>query len=55
VRKVVVEALYGEFNELKDRRRMFAGPFFKLRLRLKMKRMAKLVEKMLIAEEDGPE
>ena len=55
VRKVVVEALYGEFNELKDRRRMFAGPFFKWRLRLKMKRMTKLVEKMLIAEEDGPE
>lgn len=53
VRKVVVEALFGEFGEVKDRRRMFAGPLFKLRLKLKMKRMKKVAEIMLDAESLG--
>lgn len=52
LRKVVIECLVD--GELKDKRRMFAWPLFERRLKMKMKRMKKLVEKMLKAEKEGP-
>lgn len=56
LRKVVVECWLDGADEFdcRDRRRMFAGPFFEWRLARKMKRMRNLVEKMLVAEKMGP-
>lgn len=55
LRKVVVECWLDGAEEFdpRDKRRMFAWPFFEFRVKRKMKRMAKLVEKMLIAEKKG--
>lgn len=47
LRKVVVE-LHNEHGCLIDRRRMFAGPFFALRLNFKKQCMLKLAAKMFI-------
>lgn len=48
LRKVVVE-LHKDQYGLVDRRRMFAGPLFALRLKIKQRRMMRLAEKMLAA------
>ncbi len=45
LRKVVVEC-YAPTGCLLDRRRMFAGPFFMLRLNIKMHMMTRLGKKM---------
>lgn len=46
LRKVVLELFYGDM--LLDRRRMFAGPLFNMRLRRKKLRMLRL-GKMMVA------
>jgi hypothetical protein len=48
VRKVVVELWNGE--ALVDRRRMFAGPLFALRLKLKMKKMKHFASVLLASQ-----
>lgn len=53
LRKVVIECFVDPEVKPRDKRRMFAGPLFELRLKRKMKRMARLVKKMLKAEKEA--